>query len=129
MRLVETYHGPVERLAILGLQHRESDCLARPGVTLPAREQLVHSDEVAEALRHLLSFDLEEAVMHPHLRHDRRAEGAARLRDLVLVVREDEVDAAAVNVEGLAEMGSRHRRALDVPARTPRHRDPAGRGP
>src|SRR5262245_63740842 len=129
MRLVETYHGPVERLAILGLQHRESDCLARPGVTLPAREQLVHSDEVAEALRHLLTFDLEKAVMHPHLRHDRRAEGRARLGDLVLVVREDEVDAAAVDIEGLTEMGVSHRRALDMPARAPGCRDPARRGP
>ena len=89
----------------------------------------MHGDEVAEALRHLLSFDLEEAVMHPHLRHDRRAVGAARLGDLVLVMREDEVDAAAMNVEGLAEMGFRHRRALDMPAGTPRRLDPARRGP
>ena len=39
------------------------------------------------------------------------------LRDLVLVVGELQVLAAAVDVEGLAEQGLAHRRALDVPAR------------
>ena len=39
------------------------------------------------------------------------------LRALVLVVREHEVVAAAVEVEALAEELERHRRALDVPAR------------
>src|SRR5579863_6554758 len=32
---------------------------------------------------------------------------------------EDEIDAAAMDVESLAEMLRRHRRALDVPTRTP----------
>src|SRR4051812_24733574 len=39
-----------------------------------------------------------------------------RLRLLVLVVGEAQVDAAAVDVEGAAEVLLRHRRALDVPA-------------
>ena len=38
------------------------------------------------------------------------------LRDLALVVREDEVGAAAVQVERRAVLVHRHRRALDVPA-------------
>ena len=42
---------------------------------------------------------------------------AARLRELVLVVREDEVEPAAVDLEGRAEELLGHRRALDVPAR------------
>ena len=55
-------------------------------------------------LRHLLPLDLQEAVVHPvPFAMQRRAVRAARLRDLVLVVREDEVDAAAVDVERLAE--------------------------
>src|ERR1043166_3495976 len=41
---------------------------------------------------------------------------AFTLRDLVLVVREDEVYAAGVDVEGLAEILHGHRGALDVPA-------------
>ena len=48
------------------------------------------------------------------------AERALGLRDLVLVVREDQVGAAAVDVERLAEVAVRHRRALDVPARAAR---------
>src|SRR5690606_10639597 len=42
--------------------------------------------------------------------------GAAALRQLVLVVRELEVDAAAVYVEDLAQQGLGHGAALDVPA-------------
>ena len=68
--------------------------------------------------RHLLALDLQEAVVHPVSRHQLGVPmRAARLGDLVLVVREDEVDAAAVDVERLAEVAPRHRRALDVPAR------------
>ena len=47
------------------------------------------------------------------------AERAFGLGDLVLVVREDQVDAAAVDVERLAQIAVRHRRALDVPAGPP----------
>src|SRR4029450_11495124 len=45
--------------------------------------------------------------------------GAARLGDLVLVVWEDEVEAAAVDLEDGPEMLLGHRGALDVPARPP----------
>ena len=44
---------------------------------------------------------------------------AFALRDLVLVMREDEIDAAAMNVEGLAQMRLAHRGAFDVPAGPP----------
>src|SRR5690242_19711018 len=43
---------------------------------------------------------------------------AFTLRDLVFVMRKDEIDAARVNVETLAEILHRHRRALDMPAGT-----------
>ena len=55
-------------------------------------------EEVAERLRHLLVVHAHEAVVHPELR-ERRVAGRAALRDLVLVVRELEVHAAAVDVE------------------------------
>ena len=45
------------------------------------------------------------------------ADQRCRLRDLVLVVREDVVDAARMDVEPLAEVFEGHRRALEVPAR------------
>ena len=53
--------------------------------------------------------------MHPDAREGFAARGLG-LRDLVLVVREDQVAAAAVHVEVHAEQLLRHRRALDVPA-------------
>jgi hypothetical protein len=45
--------------------------------------------------------------------------GAARLRDLVLVVRKLQVDAAAVDVEAFAQQRVAHGRALDMPAGPP----------
>ena len=67
--------------------------------------------------------------MHPVRRE--RVPGRARLGLLVLVVREPQVDAAAVDVEAGAEVLLRHRRALDVPAgpaRAPRRRPRGGLG-
>src|SRR6185437_791067 len=43
---------------------------------------------------------------------------AFTLRDLILVMREDKIDAAGVNVERLTKIFHRHRRALDMPTRT-----------
>src|SRR5687767_6388201 len=74
MRLVEPNEGPVERLAVMRPKHVEAERLAGPGIALPAGQQFMHGDEVACGLRHLLPLDLEEAVMHPHLRHDGRVE-------------------------------------------------------
>src|SRR5262245_66159920 len=54
---------------------------------------------------------------------------AARLRDLVLVMWEDEIDAATVDVELFAEVPPGHRRALDVPAGPSLHLDAAWRWP
>src|SRR6185369_14143121 len=47
------------------------------------------------------------------------ARRAFTLRDLVFVMRKDEIDAARVNIKRLTEILHRHRRALDMPARTP----------
>ena len=117
--LLEPPHGPVNRLPIVRAQHVEAQHL--PG---PIRQQLPNGEEVAKALAHLLPLHLQEAVVHPIVRHHRRMERAARLRDLVLVMGKDKVDTAAMDVEGLAQMLPRHRRALDVPARAPGRRDP-----
>src|SRR3954449_2969754 len=96
------------------LEHIQAQHFARP-----VREQLVNRDEVAERFRHLLALDLQEAVMHPVVRHALPVEGAAGLRDLVLVMRKYEIDAAAMDVEVLAEMLPGHGRALDMPAGAP----------
>src|SRR5215813_9720693 len=46
------------------------------------------------------------------------AMGAHTLGNLVLVVWEDQIETAAMDVKRLAELGIAHRGALDVPART-----------
>ena len=102
-------------------KHLKTDNRTRP---LPLAEQFSNSDEVAQRLRHLLAFHLQESVVHPNIRHQRRVEGAARLRNLVLMVRKHEIDAAAVNVESLAQVLPAHRRALDVPAGATRRCNP-----
>ena len=68
-----------------------------------------------QALGHLLIVHIDEAVVHP-VAGERTAVGALALGDLVLVVGEDEVLPAAVQVDGLAQMGAAHGAALDVPA-------------
>lgn len=110
----------VERLAVVRRQQQQSDRLA--GILV---QELVHGEEVAERLAHLLAGDVQKAVVHPVPRHDGMTERAAALRDLVLVMREDEIETAGVDVEGLAQELAAHGRALDVPARpaaTPRAR-------
>src|SRR5256886_8517655 len=103
----------VDRLAPGRVHEEEQDRLAPPFL-----DGLAKGDDVAERLRHLLAGQLEEPVVHPHARE--LAASAARLRELVLVVREDQVDPAAVDLEDRTEKLLGHRRALDVPARTAR---------
>ena len=74
--------------------------------------------EVAERLRHLLPVDGDEPVVHPVAR-ERVARGRG-LGELVLVVREAQVETAAVDVELGAEVSTRHRGALDMPTRATR---------
>src|SRR3546814_4803688 len=64
------------------------------------------------SLRHLLGVHRDKAVVHP-VAGDRRAMvGAAALRDLVLMVREDQVLPARVNVDRIAQMLLDHGRAF-----------------
>src|ERR671937_2130337 len=83
-----------------------------------ALDDLPDGERVAERLRHLLFAEIDEAVVNPVAR-ERLMGGRLCLRDLTLVVREDEVLATPVDVEGVAEVAHRHRGALDVPPRTP----------
>ncbi len=94
---------------------------ARAAPPRPARAASASADgqKVAEALRHLLAVHPQHAVMQPDPGEAAAGEGAAALRHLVLVVREDQVAPAAVDVERLAEVAPGHGAALDVPAGTP----------
>ena len=100
----------VDRLAPVRGHEEEQDDVAPPGV-----EHVAQRDVVAERLRHLLAGEAEHSVLRPDARE--LVSERARLRELVLVVREDEVETAAVDLECRPEGVLRHRRTLDVPAR------------
>src|SRR5581483_3206649 len=51
---------------------------------------------------------------------ERLAGGALALRDLVLVMREDQIDPARMQIDRLAEQALRHRGAFQVPPGPPR---------
>ena len=121
LRLFQALYREIDRLAVVRHEHRQPQHFARPlaAAELLRLEQVVHGDEVAEALAHLLALDLQEAVVEPVVGHHLRAVGAARLGDLVLMVREDQVEAAGMDVEHRPEIALAHRGALDVPAGAP----------
>ena len=115
------------------------ECGRRPGhrfvavvqlVAVTGRERQVAQGQGVDAALGQLGDPFEVAGRLGHLspRHQQvlavdpdgggwPADQRRRLRDLVLVVREDVVDAAGVDVEPLAEVFEGHRRALEVPAR------------
>ena len=112
-RLVERLEGELDVRAVVG----RDDVVAQ----LDAAHPLEHrrdEQRVAERLAHLLAGRGDPGVVQPVRRE--RVPRRTRLGLLVLVVREPQVDAAAVDVEGRAEVLAGHRRALDVPARPTR---------
>ena len=108
--VVEIGVVPLEAGAVVVLHQREPD-----GTGIGRLEQVADEHEVAERLRHLLALVAHHRRVHP-VAGERLAGDALALRDLALVVREDEVGAAAVQVDGGAELVHGHHRALDVPA-------------
>src|SRR5690606_2675254 len=78
------------------------------------REHGGDGEAVAERLAHLLAGGRDPRVVHPV--GGKPLAGGAGLGLLVLMVREAQIHAATVDVEGVAEIFAGHRRALDVPA-------------
>ena len=110
--------GEVDGAAVVGTEHEEADghrrvCLLEQRMV--AGEELLQRDEVVVRLTHLLAVDGQHIVVHPVLHglmtHRRRSLGY-----LALVVGEDEVQSATVDVEHLAEVLTTHGRTLAVPA-------------
>ena len=80
-------------------------------------QQIPHRKEIAKAFGHLLPLDLQHLVMQPIPRKLPRRVGAAALCDLVFVVRELQIQPAAVDVKAFAQQIKAHRRAFDMPTR------------
>ena len=79
-------------------------------------EELLQGDEVIVTLTHLLTGDRDHVVMHPVM-HGLMTEGSTTLRNLCLMVREDQIESTSVDIELLTEVLRTHRRALHMPAR------------
>ena len=67
---------------------------------------------------HFFSIDKEVFGVEPEA-GEGLSRAPFRLSDLIFVVGEHIIDAAAVNIDGLAEVFDRHCRALDVPPGAP----------
>ena len=115
---LQGFVAEIDGAAIVGLQDEEADGHGRVGLReqgMVAREELRQGDEVVVGLAHLLAVDGNHVVVHPVVHH-LVALACDSLRYLAFVVGEDEVHAAAVDVEVLAQIFASHRRALAVPA-------------
>src|SRR5260370_2983533 len=81
------------------------------------RDQVIEQGEPSRALADLRPFHPGQECVVYEITHERLARRALRLRNLVLMIDRDMVEAARMNIERLAEVLHRHRRALDMPSR------------
>ena len=79
--------------------------------------QVIDCKYIAQRFRHLLCAQGQHVVVQPVAHIVFGSVGAAALGSLVLMVREDQIPPAAVDVDGFTQVGTDHRRALQVPAR------------
>ena len=100
----------VQRAAVVAAHDEEAH-----GFGVVLLKHVADSEEVAQALGHLLVVHVDEAVVHPGP-GEGLARGALALGDFVLVVRKGQVGTAAVDVKALAQQRAAHGRALDMPA-------------
>ena len=96
----------------MGSQHEEPEHIG-----FKVQRDVPHVEEVALALAHLPVVDVYMPVVQPVVRKIHACRGFA-LSYLVLVMRENQVDSARVNVERLAQYVHAHCGALYMPAGT-----------
>jgi len=111
--IVQILVGKVDGGAVVGRQDEETQ-----GLRIVLFQHRANGEKVAQGFAHLFVVDVDEAVVQP-VAHELAAVGRLGLGDLVFVVGKDQVLAAAVEVEGLAQEFLAHGRTLDVPARSP----------
>ena len=75
-------------------------------------------EEIAEALGHLSVVNVDEAVVHP-VAGIFLAAAAFALCNFIFVMGEDQIRAAAVNINRFTEMLADHGCAFNMPSRTP----------
>ena len=80
-----------------------------------ACQRIADGKRIAQALAHLDAVQRQRAGEHP-VTGKRLAIGRFALGDFTFIVRENVVDAAAVNIECMAQIFAGHRRTFDMPA-------------
>ena len=111
-RLPQARPREIELLAIVGRQQQ----IPHGRRPVPLGDHVWDRVGVAERLRHLLLVHDQVLDVNPEAR-ERFAGRALALRDLVFVMRKNQIDAAGVNIDRrFAQQAQRHRRTLDVPA-------------
>ena len=112
LRVLQAFVAEIQRTAVMRLQNEKPHDLPRIFF-----ENIRHRKEVVQRLAHLLVVDRDKAVVHP-IPGEAVRTAAIRLRlgNLVLMVREDQVAAAAMEIKGFAQILQRHRRTFDVPS-------------
>src|SRR5260370_21535452 len=83
------------------------------------RDQVIEHGEPSRALADLRPFHPGQERVVYEVTHERLARRALRLRNLILMMDRDMVEAARMNIDRLAEVLHRHRRALCIPSREP----------
>ena len=114
IRVVKRGERKVEARAVVRVDENVADLATR----VPLLNQVAEREEITRRLGHLLAVDTEVRTVHPGL-HELLARRRLGLRNLVLMMRKEIVDAARMQVERLAQILHGHRRTLDVPAGTP----------
>ena len=101
--------GKVDGRTVVGGQQVAADHV--PG---ELGQDIPQQEEIAQRFGHFFLVHGDEAVVHPVF--GEFVAGGLGLGQLVLMVGEDQVRAAAVDVEGRAQIFAGHGRAFDVPA-------------
>ena len=109
----QAFVAKVQRAAVVVGNEEEAQ-----GIGAVVFQDVLDEEEVVQRLTHLFRIDRDEAVVEPVFDHRLLAREGFGLGDFIFMMRENEVAAAAVEVEGVAEVFVAHGRAFDVPART-----------
>src|SRR5262245_7654036 len=111
LRLLQSSHREIELFSILNRQQQVANSVRAEAFV----EKIPQCVEIALGLRHLLVLDQKMLRVKPEASEGLRCNGLT-LCNLVLVMRKNIVDTAAMDVESLTEISHGHGRTFQVPA-------------
>ena len=132
LQVVQTIHQALQSLlaglqcivrevygaAVVGREDEETDGHWRISLlqtVVIACEELLQGNEVTKTLTHLLTIDGNHIVVHPVMNH-LVALRSHSLSNLALMMRENQIHAATMNIEVTAQVLTSHRSTLAVPS-------------